>query len=85
LISDVPDEAQTFFHKMVDELVEFSEHDDELAEGIKWLDIQARKEGVGFYDMVFRILYNHDVKARAKQWLKTRKDGADLGSTNNTP
>ena len=77
MISDVPDDAQTFFHKMVDDLVEFSEHDDELAEGIKWLDIQARKEGVAFYDMVFKILYNHDVNARAKKWLNTRKDDGD--------
>jgi len=29
---------------MVDELVEFSEHDPELADGIKWLDGQAQKK-----------------------------------------
>ena len=29
-------ESQTFFTKMVDELVEFSEHDPELSDGLKW-------------------------------------------------
>ena len=77
MISDVPDEAQSFFHKMVDDLVDFSAFDDELADGIRWLDEQAKKKGISFYDMVFQILYKHDVNARAKQWLDTRKDGGD--------
>ena len=77
LISDVPDEAQTFFHKMVDDLVDFSAFDDELADGIRYLDEQAKKKGISFYDIVFQVLYKHDVNARAKQWLDTRKDGGD--------
>ena len=85
MISDVPDEAQSFFHKMVDDLVDFSAFDDELADGIRYLDEQARKKGISFYDIVFQVLYKHDVNARAKQWLDTRKDGADVGSTSNTP
>ena len=48
-------ESQTFFTNMVDELVEFSEHDPELSDGIKWLDGQAQKKGLTFYDMVFEI------------------------------
>ncbi|MEJ2259920.1 MAG: hypothetical protein P8X78_05360, partial [Nitrosopumilaceae archaeon] len=36
-------ESHAFFSKMVDELVEFSEYDPELADGIKWLDDQAQK------------------------------------------
>ena len=35
-------ESHVFFSKMVDELVEFSEYDPELADGIKWLDDQAQ-------------------------------------------
>ena len=77
MISDVPDEAQSFFHKMVDDLVDFSAFDDELADGIRYLDEQARKKGISFYDIVFQVLYKHDVNARAKQWLDTRKDGGD--------
>ena len=65
-------ESHAFFSKMVDELVEFSEYDPELADGIKWLDEQAQKKGITFYDMVFEVLYKHDVNSKAKDWLSTR-------------
>ena len=65
-------DEENFFHKMVDELVEFSEYDEELKEGIKYLDTQAKKHGITFYDEVFKILYNHDVNVRAKDWLKKK-------------
>lgn len=61
-----------FFTKMVDELVQFSDSDPELAEGIKWLDSQAQKKGISFYEMVFQVLYKHDVSSKAKQWLDSR-------------
>lgn len=61
-----------FFTRMVDELVEFSESDPELAEGIRWLDVQAQKKGISFYEMVFQVLYKHDMNSRAKQWLNSR-------------
>ena len=64
--------SHNFFRKMVDELVEFSAHDPELADGIKWLDGQAHKKGITFYDMVFEVLYSHDVNSKAQNWLKTR-------------
>ncbi len=72
LIGVIMLESHAFFSKMVDELVEFSEHDPELADGIKWLDVQAQKKGITFYDMVFEVLYKHDVNSKAKDWLKTR-------------
>ena len=62
----------TFFTKMVDELVQFSDTDPELAEGIKWLDAQAQQKGITFYEMVFQVLYKHDMTNRAQQWLNTR-------------
>ena len=65
-------ESHTFFTNMVVELVEFSEHDPELSDGIKWLDGQAQKKGLSFYDMVFEILYKHDVNSKAKDWLNSR-------------
>jgi len=64
--------SHNFFRKMVDELVEFSAHDPELADGIKWLDGQAQKRGITFYDMVFEVLYSHDINSKAQNWLKTR-------------
>ncbi len=72
LKGEVMFESQVFFSKMVDELVEFSEHDPELADGLKWLDLQAQKKGITFYDMVFEVLYKHDVNSKAKEWLSTR-------------
>ena len=65
-------ESQTFFTKMVDELVEFSEYDPELSDGLKWLDEQAQKKGLSFYDMVYQVLYKHDVNSKAKEWLNSR-------------
>jgi len=61
-----------FFTKMVDELVDFSEYDPELADGIRWLDEQAQKEGISFYDKVFAVLYRHDVNEKAKEWLRDK-------------
>ena len=65
-------EPNTFFTKMIDELVEFSEYDPELSDGIKWLDEQAQKKGLTFYDMVYQVLYKHDVNSQAKEWLNSR-------------
>ena len=65
-------ESQTFFTKMVDELVEFSEHDPELSDGLKSLDGEAQKNGLSFYDMVYQVLYRHDVNSKAKDWLNSR-------------
>ena len=65
-------EANSFFTSMVDELVEFSEYDPELAEGLKWIDGEAQKRGITFYEMVFDVLHRYDVDARAKNWLASR-------------
>ena len=65
-------ESHSFFTKMVDELIEFSEYDPELSDGIKWLDEQAQKKGLSFYDMVFHVLYKHDINTKAKEWLHSR-------------
>jgi len=65
-------ESNTFFTKMIDELVEFSEYDPELSDGIKWLDEQAQKKGLTFYVMVYQVLYRHDVNSKAKDWLNSR-------------
>ena len=65
-------ESRTFFTNMVDELVEFSEHDPELSDGIKWLDTQAQKKGLTFYDMVFEVLYKHDINSKAKEWINSK-------------
>ena len=65
-------EPHTFFTNMVDELVEFSEYDPELADGLKWIDGEAQKRGITFYEMVFFVLHKYDVNIKAKEWLETR-------------
>ncbi|MGQ0639010.1 MAG: hypothetical protein ACT4N1_06650 [Nitrososphaerota archaeon] len=65
-------EPHSFFTNMVDELVEFSEYDQELADGLKWIDGEARKRGITFYEMVFLVLHKYDVEIKAKEWLETR-------------
>jgi len=65
-------EPHNFFSKMVDELVELSEHDSELTDKIRWLDDQAQKKGITFYDMIFEVLYRHDINSKAKEWLDAR-------------
>ena len=64
--------SHNFFRKMVDELVDFSEHDPELSDGLKWLDGEAQKKGLSFYDMVYQVLYKLDVNSKAKDWLNSR-------------
>jgi len=63
---------QGFFTKMVDELVAFADYDQELKDGMRWLDEQAQKEGVSFYDKVYEVLYRHDVRNKAKEWLRDK-------------
>ena len=65
-------ESQSFFTKMVDEMVQFSEYDPELLDGLQWADRQARKKEISFYDMIFDILYKHDINSKAKEWLNLR-------------
>ena len=59
----------TFFTRMVDELVEFAEHDPELKDCLQWVDSEAQKKGISFYDMVYQVLYRHDVNSKARDWL----------------
>lgn len=62
----------TFFTNMVDELVEFSKDDPELAEGLKWIDTQAQKKGVSFYEMVFIVLHKKESEEDSQNWINTR-------------
>jgi len=63
---------QTFFIKMVDDLVDFADHDPELKDGLRWVDAEAQKKGLSFYDMVYQILYKHDLATKAKEWVNNK-------------
>ena len=62
-------EDNSFFIKMVDDLVEFSEHDKELSDGIKWIDKLAQEKGISFYEMMYDILYQHDMNQRVNNFI----------------
>ncbi|WP_415281663.1 hypothetical protein [Candidatus Nitrososphaera sp. FF02] len=60
------------FIKIVDDLVVSAENDPDLAEGLKWIDMQSRKNGVTFYEMALVILKKHMAERRAKEWMKAK-------------
>ena len=60
------------FMGIIDDLVVMAESDSELAEGLKWIDAQSRKNGVTFYEMAMMILRKHMAERRAKEWLKNK-------------
>ena len=64
---------------MVDDVVEFSQYDLELADGLRWLDRLAQKESVSFYEKVYEVLYKHDVNDKAKEWLKSKQSSNTSG------
>ena len=63
------DSVDDQFVEMIDDLVVMSESDSELAEGLKWIDMQSQRKGLTFYEMAMIILRKHMVERRAKDWL----------------
>ena len=63
------DSVDDQFVEMIDDLVVMSESDSELAEGLKWIDLQSQRNGLTFYEMAMVILRKHMVERRAKDWL----------------
>ncbi|MGH9910529.1 MAG: hypothetical protein ACRD32_07810 [Nitrososphaerales archaeon] len=66
--------ADEEFMKMVDELVNLAENDEELFAGIKWIDNESKKLGISFYEMFFIVLQRHLADEKAKEWL-SQKNG----------
>lgn len=66
--------ADEEFMKMVDELVNLAENDEELFAGIKWIDSESKKLGISFYEMFFIVLQRHLADEKAKEWL-SQKNG----------
>jgi hypothetical protein len=64
---------EKFFINMVDELVlDMAPFDTELDEGIKYLDEQAQKEGITFYEKIFQVLHIYDIDEKTKEWNNDR-------------
>lgn len=66
------DESESYFTKMADDLVEYSQFDTELADGIRWIDVLARKKGISFYDQLYEILYTHEINEKARRWMNEK-------------
>ncbi|MGH9991274.1 MAG: hypothetical protein ACREBU_00985 [Nitrososphaera sp.] len=60
------------FMGIIDDLVVMSERDSELAEGLRWIDAQSRKQGITFYEMAMLILRKHMAERKAKEWLNNK-------------
>jgi hypothetical protein len=66
------DSVDDHFIEMIDDLVVMSEKDSELAEGLRWIDVQSQKNGLTFYEMAMIILRKHMAERRAKEWLNDK-------------
>lgn len=60
------------FIKVIDELVVEAEEGSDLAEGIKYIDTQAHKNGIAFHEMALIILRKHLAERKAKTWLQSK-------------
>lgn len=66
------DSVDDQFIGIIDDLVVMSEQDSELAEGLRWIDTQSRKQGVTFYEMAMIILRKHMAEKKAREWLNNK-------------
>jgi hypothetical protein len=62
------------FLKIVDDLILKSVNDTKLAESIRWIDLQSRKNMVSFYEMAYILTDKQLTKKSAQQWVKCKED-----------
>ncbi|MGB7558202.1 MAG: hypothetical protein WBM37_06730 [Nitrososphaeraceae archaeon] len=62
------------FLKIVDDLILKSGNDTKLAESIRWIDLQSRKNMVSFYEMAYILTDKQLTKKRAQQWVMCKGD-----------
>lgn len=62
------------FEEMVDALCLAADKDTELASGLRWIDEQARRQQVSFYEMALITVRNHMANKKAKAWLAGKKE-----------
>ena len=61
------------FMEMVDDLVRMSDTDQELKDGLAWLDNESKKLGLSFYETFFIVLQRRLAEEKAKKWLRDIK------------
>jgi hypothetical protein len=57
------------FTQLVENLILTSENNLKLAETIRWIDQQSRKNVISFYEMAYIIVDKQLIKKRAQQWF----------------
>ncbi|MFZ0202716.1 MAG: hypothetical protein WB053_05475 [Nitrososphaeraceae archaeon] len=62
------------FLKIVDDLILKSGNDTKLAESIRWIDLQSRKNMVSFYEMAYILTDKQLTKKRAQQWVMCKEN-----------
>jgi hypothetical protein len=62
------------FLKIVDDLILKSGNDTKLAESLRWIDFQSRKNQVNFYEMTYILTDRQLAKKRAQQWVVRKED-----------
>ncbi len=63
------------FMEMVDVLVDFADHDQELKTSIGWLDkTKVYGADLNFYEKVQEIVRRSDVRKKAEEWNKEREN-----------
>lgn len=62
-----------FFMSCMDDLIlERWDKDAELRDGIRWVEDEAARQGVSFYEMAFQIIEKYLAERSAKRWLRSK-------------
>lgn len=67
-IKDLSEQQRLDFCVMIDELILDSDGDDELKEGLEYLDKQAFYYDISFYDLILHLYEEAEIKAHIKDW-----------------
>jgi hypothetical protein len=62
------------FTQLVENLILTSENNLKLAETIRWIDQQSRKNVISFYEMAYVIVDKQLIKKRAQQWSMSKRE-----------
>jgi hypothetical protein len=57
---------------MDDLILERWDKDAELRDGIRWVEDEAARQGVSFYEMAFQIIEKYLAERSAKRWLRSK-------------
>lgn len=58
------------FCKIIDDLVLSAKPNTDLQIGMEWIDNEARKNNMTFYEMALIVMRKDMAERRAKEWLK---------------